>query len=155
MGENEECQIANPQPSEGLEPSEGFFSPNLCGLTVTFPTPLSNGSDTPTNATCLCAINLVDNLPDWRKCCTHVAHCRKALESEITLVSRPLRCSEHVQIIDFAGAGFVAAGYVGDMDVANQVDVLRKAVYQVTFVDLVMISVKGQCDCRIVHFSDD
>ena len=77
MGENEERQIANSQPSEGLEPSEGFFYQIF---KKSFPTFLPNVSDTLTKPVRLLrAINLVDNLPDWCECGTHIAHGRKTL----------------------------------------------------------------------------
>ena len=58
-------------------------------------------------------------------------------------------------IIDFAGAGLVAAGDVGDVDEADYIDVLVELFDEIAFGDLFVEEVVEELDLRVVDGAND
>src|ERR1700733_2886697 len=63
--------------------------------------------------------------------------------------------AEDVGVVDFAGAGLVAAGNVGNVDEADDVDVLLKFFNEIAFGDLLVEEIVEKLHVGMVHFADD
>src|SRR5215831_4254945 len=64
-------------------------------------------------------------------------------------------CAEDIRVIDFAGAGFVAAGNVGDVNDGGEVDVFLQLVDQISLGDLLVVEVVKKLHVGAGHFADD
>jgi len=60
-----------------------------------------------------------------------------------------------IRIVDFAGAGFVAARNVGNMDQTDDVDVLVQFFYEIALSDLLMEEVVQKLNLRMVDGAND
>ncbi len=60
-----------------------------------------------------------------------------------------------VGVVDFAGAGLMAAGNVGDVDQPDHVDMLVEFLDEIAFGDLFVEKIVQELDLRVVDGADD
>lgn len=84
--------------------------------------------------------------------CSHDAQARghvgagDVVESDVALILLLAEQAEEVVIVNLARAWLVAPGYVGGVDVADEVEVVTDAAGQVALTDLLVVDAVEQAD---------
>ncbi len=80
---------------------------------------------------------------------------RVELHGDEAVVVELCELAVDVSVVDFAGAGLMAAGHVGDVDEGDERDVSFEGFEEVSGLALLMVEVAEDADARVIDCLDD